>query len=309
MPFHPTCFEIFTRVSKLRLGSVDIEGLATWRRYHSSPLYDDHPRHLAVWRGAWQWWNHVRGDEFLAANPVLVPALPSVFNDAMETDPNFSIRRSAFEERSQDINPANQHSQASNDPFNALPHETIHQLLSYLPSQAIARLRLVSRAFQHLPISLFRRLLQDEMPYLWEIRDTTSPSLWAIHTASSIQDCTERPSCLAEQLEEEQDHYRQIIQAEMPEAWESYQEDHPWLKINPDLFEEEAKREMLRRHRESTPLPKCDAKRMNWYKLYCGIVRRWDELKGLRNRKRIWEDMEEVVRLIEGHHERNEIGG
>ena len=31
LPFHPTCFEIFKRISKLRMGVVDVEGLWHWR--------------------------------------------------------------------------------------------------------------------------------------------------------------------------------------------------------------------------------------------------------------------------------------
>lgn len=31
LPFHPTCFEIFKRVSLLRLGSIDVQGLWYWR--------------------------------------------------------------------------------------------------------------------------------------------------------------------------------------------------------------------------------------------------------------------------------------
>lgn len=310
MPFHPTCFEIFTRVSQLRLGSIDIEGLATWRRYNSSLWDHELPHHPAVQRAIKEdHWSHIRGDEFLAANPVLVPALPSVFDDAMEADPTFSIRDSAFKVSSQDIGLPTQHSQASSDPFNALPHEIIYQLLCKLPFKDIARLRLVSRAFRHLPISLFRHIIQTEMPFLWEVFDNTSPSLWAIHTASSFQNCKVRPLHLAGQLRDEQDRYRSIIKTEMPEVWESYKENQPWLNINPVLLAEEAERELRRLHQERVPLPRFDAKKMNWYKLYCGIVNRWDELKGLQNRKRIWAGMEEVVKLIEGYHKNNTIGG
>ena len=32
MPFHPQCFELFKRVSDLRLGKVDLDGLWMWRQ-------------------------------------------------------------------------------------------------------------------------------------------------------------------------------------------------------------------------------------------------------------------------------------
>ena len=118
-----------------------------------------------------------------------------------------------------------------------------------------------------------------------------------------------RPLHLAGQLRDEQDRYRSIIKTEMPEVWESYKENQPWLNINPVLLAEEAERELRRLHQERVPLPRFDVKKMNWYKLYCSIMDRWDELKGLQNRKRIWEDMEEVVKLIEGYRKNNTIGG
>ena len=31
LPFHPTCFQIFKRVSLLRSGNVDVQGLWDWR--------------------------------------------------------------------------------------------------------------------------------------------------------------------------------------------------------------------------------------------------------------------------------------
>jgi hypothetical protein len=306
MPFHPACFEIFTRVSRLRLGSVDIDGLLTWRR-HNSTYADSLPRHPALQRGAGQEWNHVPGDEFLAANPVLIPALPTIFKDSLETDPSFSVRNSPFEHTSQHFNQQRRTPPPSTDPFAILSHELIILILSYLPPRAIADLRLTSPTFRHLPISFFRDLLQREMPFLWEIRETTPPSLWAIHTAASIQECTMRPSRLAAQLRAEQEFYKNVIKEEMPDIWEAYRADAAWLNVDPVLLEEEMKQEMLRRYRESVPIARFDPERVNWYKLYCGIVRRWGELKGLQNRKRIWEDVEVIVGEARRYRELDQI--
>ena len=38
--------------------------------------------------------------------------------------------------------------------------------------------------------------------------------------------------------------------------------------------------------------------RTNWYKLYRDIVANWEDLRGLRNRKRIWAHLEEIVSSI-----------
>jgi hypothetical protein len=306
MPFHPTCFEVFTRVSRLRLGSIDVDGLLTWR--HKSPVAENRylNLHPALRRGSGQWWQHVPGDEYLAANPVLVPALPAIFRNAAEMDPLFDIQASAFERTAQDGS-LTAHTHAQADPFDIFPHELITILLSYLPPRDIATLRLTSRAFLHLPISFFRDLLRREMPFLWEIREATPPSLWAIHTAASMQECAIRPARLAAQLGREQEWYKKVIQEEMPDVWETYRGDQPWLNKNPVLLEEETKAEMLRRYRESVPLVQFDPERMNWYKLYCGIVRGWDELKGLQNRKRIWEALEGIVEEVRVYRETGQI--
>lgn len=38
--------------------------------------------------------------------------------------------------------------------------------------------------------------------------------------------------------------------------------------------------------------------RTNWYKLYCEITRHWAELKGLKNRARIWADCQNILHMI-----------
>ena len=42
-------------------------------------------------------------------------------------------------------------------------------ILSYLSSRDIAHLQRVSRSFRHLTKSLFKRLLQEEKPWFWEL--------------------------------------------------------------------------------------------------------------------------------------------
>jgi len=59
----------------------------------------------------------------------------------------------------------------SHDPFNNLPEELRRLIIAQLPSHDIASLRLSSRSFRELSKSLFKRLLQEEMPWFWEIED------------------------------------------------------------------------------------------------------------------------------------------
>ena len=44
-------------------------------------------------------------------------------------------------------------------------------ILDHLASKDIANLRLASATFRALPYTLFRRLLFEDMPWLWEARD------------------------------------------------------------------------------------------------------------------------------------------
>lgn len=39
--------------------------------------------------------------------------------------------------------------------------------------------------------------------------------------------------------------------------------------------------------------------KVDWHDLYCKMKVCWMGLKGLKNRKRIWEDIEEILRRIE----------
>ena len=97
-------------------------------------------------------------------------------------------------------------------------------IVDYLPSKDIANLRLASATFRALPYSLFRRLLFEDMPWLWEARDM--------------------------------------------------------------------------------PIAETD-----WHDLYCMTKFCWLGMKGLQNRRRIWKDVEEIVRRIERYRSEGKIGG
>jgi hypothetical protein len=36
----------------------------------------------------------------------------------------------------------------------------------------------------------------------------------------------------------------------------------------------------------------------NWYRLYADIIKHWDDLKGLQNRKRIWGECEGIIDFL-----------
>lgn len=110
----------------------------------------------------------------------------------------------------------------ASDPFIKLPVELAGMVLDSLSSKDIANLRLATRTFQLLPVNLFRRLLFEEFPWLWEAQ------------AMSVRET-------------------------------------------------------------------------NWYVLYQDVKFCWGNFKGLKNRARIWKDVEEIVRRIGKYREEGRI--
>lgn len=60
---------------------------------------------------------------------------------------------------------------SSADPFTTLATEILSMVVEYLSSKDIANLRLTTRAVRQLPDILFRRLLLEDMPWMWEAED------------------------------------------------------------------------------------------------------------------------------------------
>ncbi|KAH7384778.1 hypothetical protein BKA64DRAFT_681415 [Cadophora sp. MPI-SDFR-AT-0126] len=238
-PFHPTCFEIFKRVSIERLGHIDVHGLWAWRDLEGTykEFFEQFPRAFEVSNGDEQWWYHEPGNEFLAANPVEIPGfsmllkkserefiyeggkkLPynasrGVFTFAYKTD------RDTFKGLHKTPPPRN-----SSDIFSRLPNELRYMVIAQLSAKDIANLRLVTPAYRQLPFSVFSGLISHEMPWLWEAH--------------------------------------------------------------------------------GLPVGNTD-----WYFLYTKIKFAWQNLKGVRNRKRIWKDVNEIVNRIEKYRKEGKISG
>jgi hypothetical protein len=75
--------------------------------------------------------------------------------------------------------------------------------------------------------------------------------------------------------------------------------DHPWLTEDVDAEVRVAISQSivnLGLVRSMYPLPQ---DRTNWYEVYRLIVTHWDQLKGLRNRQRIWKICATICERIE----------
>lgn len=214
MPFHPTCFEVFKRLSKLHFGQIDVNGLMDWRNiFFEPPGRGNFPRDPAVYRGLDQEWIHNEGDEFLAANPVFVPALEPILRSAIHVHPSFSPQGGAFVVPRTALDTSSL--VPSLDPFLKLPRELTDNIVEHLSPHEIANLRLSSRAFRQLRISLWYNLLRKEMPWLWEVWSDEKPSYWAsVSITDIIAEKYVRPK-----FEAELQGYRSIIKADMPEIF------------------------------------------------------------------------------------------
>jgi hypothetical protein len=252
LPFHPYCFEVYKRASLFHKGKVDIDTLAEKFDRDETEHVSQHP---AVSRAADQWWDHIHGDEFLVANPVHIPALRAIIERARRTEPDFSARNCAFEidattpERERDL-------------FGRLPEELRDMVLQSLGSKDIANLRQASSSFRRLPISLWYRLVREEMPWLWEAWCDRPYSFWACTTM--------------QQLERHDKALDARLQAllDLPDEQKAAQEQ----AIAQERIES----------RKPEPAQHLDRQRTDWHWLHRQIKREWKDIKGLQNRERIW---------------------
>jgi hypothetical protein len=267
--------------------------------YHESdyPTVHSFPRHKDVNQSSEQWWIHGPEMEYLAANPLFVPGLGQILASAIHQEASFTAKSGAFfdtnnvsaRERSYDI-------------FFKLPKELRFDILNYLSSRAIANLRLATRAYHQLPISLWRRLLKEELPWLWEVWSSNPPYIWATITPAQLQ----QEASAAQQIQEGSAHVPHILHEELPERPAEREE---WTKTKcdsltkrPDLLAEAQKNAQ----RELVSLPLMQT---NWYEVYMGITRNWGQLKGLHNRERIWRDVEEIIRRVRKYRDEGVIVG
>ncbi|TGO81258.1 hypothetical protein BPOR_1243g00030 [Botrytis porri] len=138
IPVHESCWKIFERVSKLRLGRVDLQGF------------------VALWH-------------YLAANPHDIPGFSLILLEAYQYQHPYDREKGAVWRKKLFNGDSSQPYVNSTDHFNKLPIELKQKKLYELGSKDIAKLRVVSRAFRQLLQQLFRHLLLKDFPWFWEI--------------------------------------------------------------------------------------------------------------------------------------------
>lgn len=260
MPFHPWCFDIFCRQSKVQFKHVNISGLMKWRNAEFTwDGFYSFPRAGEVSPAQEQFWRHDIGSEYLAANPLYVPYLPSVLDAAREDNVDKSPELTKTRE------------QGGRAKLESLPLDIHLLIVEFLDSADITSLRIASTAFTKLPSSVWYRLVRDEMPWLWEAWDEGeiehTPSPWTMMTANEVK-----------LLLEQRKHYSEILAKER-------------IPVN-------GMRDYLLPNPSARPDVKLSRGNTNWHQVYVQIKQNWDRLKGLRNRQRIWDDVQEVMRRI-----------
>ncbi|KOC16485.1 hypothetical protein AFLA70_261g001451 [Aspergillus flavus AF70] len=259
VPFHPWCFGVYMKLCKLRLGHVEINKLVDYfDNIESYPLQYREEPDPAVQKAADENWVHISGDEWLAANPFYVPKLREILGRAMDTGPSFSPQDGAFE-------PLISMDKNTSDPFAGLPQEILDMIIDNLSTKDIASLRLVSRKFYQLHVSLWYRLIQEDMPWLWEVWSDEKPYFWATVTEGDIQ------------------------QNKGETRIEFGEEKIMTHTINVD--------EHLAKWTMPIPAPR----RTNWFLLYTDVKRHWSKLRGLWNRRRIWNYQQGLIASLKMH--------
>ncbi|KAI7167164.1 hypothetical protein KC319_g1909 [Hortaea werneckii] len=288
LPMHPRCFELFQRVSLRHFGKVDIESL--WRLREERGSFESRfvgmPSNPDVKLVSEQWYSARPGTEYLAADPVDVPGLSTLIHNCLVKEGD--VCESVFDACEHTTDKAEHY-----DPFTRLPPELQQILLEQLSRQDVANLRLVSPIFKQLPQTYFRHLVETEMPWLWEVSDLPKHRidfyrLWCrLHEADggSQQDLHER-QWLEQTPRKKLDALRNEIESELEsKRMSAIPPPRTWF------YAEFNKRAPKLRH-------EAEAEIQAGYENGMRQRKPANVLLGLRNRRRIWQDVEIIVRMI-----------
>ncbi|KAF4470833.1 hypothetical protein FALBO_2268 [Fusarium albosuccineum] len=301
MPFHPTCLEIFKRASLHRYGVVDIECLTQW--WGLEAAYDyfiRFPRHQAVLNGrgdediAWQYYE---GEEFLAANPCFVPGLQALLSSTRRSKKSLKKYGNNYSEL---IPKVVSTGTAPADLFSRLPEELRMMILMQLSSKDIANLRLASRTFLLLPSSLFYRLVVRDMPWLYEAWSSLPISFWATTTKSEEKSRQRAWEAKVVKL-------RNKIEILKREATDS---GDP--KFNKSAIKAAKKKlrelpDLSSVSRPATSPVMLSRTKTDWCRLKILLSKNLKTVPGLQNRRRIWNDCQEILNRVDRYRAQGKI--
>lgn len=170
------------------------------------------------------------------------------------------------------------------DPFTPIPPEIRFMVLNSLSRRDTANLRLASPAFVQLPQTYFRRLISIEMPWVWEVKSHQSKQLdwyklWCrLFAADGNNDMDQKA--------------RKWRRGVWEATYRKYRSKHGNSNQEPTTDVSMADLRTIDKE--------CDAMIEAAYESG-ELIRRegeYEEVRGLRNRRRIYNDIEEILRRI-----------
>lgn len=219
------------------------------------------------------------GTEYLAADPVTVPGLADLIQTCVQD--TLSTHDVAFD--------VHIRAESGHDPFLTLAPEICHELLGYLARAEVGKLRLVSRSFSQLPQAYFCHLIEDEMPWMWETEGFKGQSvdwqgLWcklSLADGGANTDTKERQWLKEVQSKKSKRLHDELGAKGISLSGNTLEFRAKWDELYPKVKAE------------------ADAEIKAGYDARMWLPRKSGVLLGLRNRRRIWEDTEEIVRRIQ----------
>lgn len=142
---------------------------------------------------------------------------------------------------------------------------------------------------------VFRDLLAREMPWLWELRAFEEPFIWATTTYAEVEEEEKQDA----ELQEWRDRARYIMRTELPEVLDAWEAEVTEVLSRRRGFLEKGRTAALEKIVSVAPGEMPEGAWVDWHQVFVRIRREWGQLKGLRNRRRIWKDVEKLVERLD----------
>jgi hypothetical protein len=251
----------------------------TWNRFDGFPQ----PTDLGIVLRGEEWsrldvrmvlrYFHEPGTEYLAADPMNVPGLDELITTGSQgrvSDVAFSSPRDPTQ---------------TQDVFSILPVEIRRVILEALPRKDVVNLRIASSNFTVLPQSYFHHLIKTEMPWVWEVDSLSAQEvnwhgLWCKLSAADGSSYVDEKKRVWARRQLKQLTDRVELMMEKDETGENQAEMYQQAM-------ERGKEHIMKQFRV--------LKKMRFWE----NDKKATELKGLRNRRRIWSDIDGILDHVE----------
>lgn len=276
IPFHPACLEVYKRACLKRFGKMDMFSLVNWYRLEATKAHfvDNFPRTPEVENARQARWQHIAGDEWLAANPCFIPALSSATERVASAANSLSVD-----------------SISGSDELGKLSQQARLNILRELDPNTTENWDQSLQSFGEVNDSYFHEIILNDMPWLWEAWSDAPYSSWATQTEQELRAKWDKP--------DKQDQAQRellILRLEGKEDLSIY--ERVWLD---QLLHDEVEFNASHIIARQIALPALVGRKVNWRALY-GELRKLEVMdNGLRNRKRIWEDCNYILDRVTYH--------